>query len=120
MNMNSELGTLNVLNVTEGDVKLTFDSTKPEEVEKAKATVMDMLRRGYCVLVEIGQDEHGPVYRRVQEFDASTTEYIVAGVSEEQIGKMTSSNVTAIDKKKRGRVPAGRTKATAVAPVAGG
>lgn len=35
---------LRILNVGEGDLTLTFDATKPEELERAKVTVTEMLR----------------------------------------------------------------------------
>lgn len=72
-------GELAILNVGDGDSKLSFDPTKPEEVERSKQVVEDMLRRGFVILIEVGRNDNGPLYQRALGFDPETAEYIVAG-----------------------------------------
>ena len=77
-------GVVSILNVGEGDTKLTFDKSKPEEVKRARKAVTDMVRRGFCLLVQVGTRKGEPLYQRVKEFDPKTDEYIIAGVSDER------------------------------------
>lgn len=51
------IGELAILNVGVGDTKLSFDPSKPAEVERAKGVVMDMIRRGFVLLIEVGDFE---------------------------------------------------------------
>jgi hypothetical protein len=119
-------GTLAILNVAAGDTKLSFDPKSKAEVKRACGIVRDMLKRGFVILVEVGADEKGPLYRKVQKFDPGTAEYIIAGTPE---NTEASSNVekptSAPPRRHRGkaqttRIPAGRVSAIAVAPTAGG
>lgn len=73
------IGSIGILNVGEGDTKLSFDPKKPDEVKRSAAIITDMIRRGFVILIEVGKDEKGPIYRRVLEFDESEAEYIIAG-----------------------------------------
>lgn len=66
-------GTLSILNVYEGDVKITFDNTNPAEKIRAKRIVTDMIRRGYALLIEIDG-----AYQRALDFDETVGEYIIA------------------------------------------
>ena len=75
------IGTVAILNVAAGDTKLTFDPSNPAEVKRSATIVKDMIRRGFVLLVEVGADEKGPIYRRAHDFDETTAEYIVAGSS---------------------------------------
>lgn len=82
MNIRVEPGTMEirgsvaVLNVGEGDTKLTFDKNNPQECIRAARIVTDMIRRGYALLVE---DPPGSgTFRRVKAFDENTFEYIIA------------------------------------------
>lgn len=72
-----EAGEIAILNVSAGDTKLSFDPKNKAEARRAATVVADML--GFCILVEAGRDEKGPLYRRVQRFDPKTAEYIIAG-----------------------------------------
>jgi hypothetical protein len=77
---------LSILNVGTGDTKISFDPEASDaEISKASIMVKDMIRRGYAVLVEVGKDDKGPIYRRALDFDMSTTEYIVAGLPPELV-----------------------------------
>lgn len=113
-------GTLSVLNVGAGDLKFSFDPAKPAEVERARKTVEDMLRRGYTLLVEIDGELH-----KAKGFDARRNEYIILDTSGEPATEDAAEEGSAgtPKKAKRGRprgVPAATTRATALAPTAGG
>jgi hypothetical protein len=111
------MGFLAILNVGKGDTKISFDKDKPEEMEKAKKIVMEMLRRGYAILVEAGEKNGKPLYLRATDFDPETCEYIVAGISDEERNVISNEVLT---KGKKRRVKAEDTKAVGVARSAGG
>lgn len=121
------IGELGILNVAAGDTKLTFDPRKPAEVRAASKTVKDMIRRGYAILIEVGRDDKGPLYRRALDFDAETAEYIIAGTPEEEAEEDARGEASAPpprrERKKATapkRVAATATSAIAVARTAGG
>jgi hypothetical protein len=70
-------GTISILNVGEGDVKVSFDKSNPAETIRARRIVKDMLRRGYALLVEIERDGV-KAFERALDFDEKTDCYIVA------------------------------------------
>ncbi len=70
-------GVLEILNVGAGDVKITFDKNNPGEILRAKRIIVDMIRRGFALIVEI-EREGERKYERVQEFDAERGEYVIA------------------------------------------
>lgn len=118
-------GELSILNVSDGDTKLSFDPSRPDEVKRASGIVQDMLKRGYALLVEVGKDDRGPLYRRALDFDPETAEYIIAGAPE----TLEIPNVKAAPKTpEKGRKPkcettrvsASEARATAVPRTAGG
>lgn len=118
-------GVVAILNVGAGDTKISFDPTKPEEVARAAKIVKDMIRRGFVLLIEVGRDEKGPLYRRADDFDEKTAEYIIAGETHDEAepsAAQSSEGETKKQKTKRGctRVAAARTNAVAVARTAGG
>jgi len=97
--MNTEEKTLpgiDVLNTGYGDLELSFDPNKPDEVEKAKQTITDMLKRGYAIFVRQGKETF-----RVRKFDMDRNVYIVGSTPAEE-------------------VPIAGTRATAVGRSAGG
>lgn len=71
------LGEVSILNVGEGDTKLSFDKSNPAECIRAGRIVRDMLRRGYALLVEVDRDGEKK-FQRVEEFDDEHGEYIIA------------------------------------------
>jgi hypothetical protein len=109
-------GELTILNVGTGDTKLIFDKSKPAEVKRAGRVVQDMLRRGFALLVEVGERNGQPLYQRAHSFDPETNEYLIVGTPDdaELMPKRRSA------KPKFKRLPATSTKATAVARSAGG
>ena len=132
--MNGELA---ILNVGDGDTKLTFDPEKPAERERAAQIVTDMLKSGYVILVAVGEKDGEPLYQRCKAFDPKTCEYIVAGqdtipLPQEEPREDANSPVSravnnSIMQRRRGkrrsedkRLPAESTKAVGVARSAGG
>lgn len=121
------IGTLAILNVGEGDTKLSFDPKKPEEVRRAKTVVTDMLRRGFVILVQVGKRKGEPLYQRAKGFDPKTAEYIVAGAPPEEEETSAKDQASTTRKKPAARrksatrrVPAKDTRAIGVARSAGG
>lgn len=108
---NPHAGTLSVLNAGAGDLRISFNARRPEEVEQARKTVTDLLQQGYAIVIEDEKGEH----RVVQEFDPATNEYIVAALPSEGGQQKKKSR-----RKPRRRVKASETRATAIAPSAGG
>jgi hypothetical protein len=126
-------GDVCVLNTRQGDLQLTFNSDDPREVARAQRAVEDMLRRGYILFIEVdGKLE------RVTAFDSATNEYLISegplysgdvhvssksGQTEAAQEPSAEEITEPKPQRKRGRprkVPAGSTRATAVAPTAGG
>jgi hypothetical protein len=87
---------LDVLNTGYGDLEVSFDPNKPDEVQKAKETITDMLKRGYAIFVQQGGETV-----RVRKFDANRNVYIIGSTPAEE-------------------VPIADTRATAVGRSAGG
>ena len=117
---------LAILNVGEGDTKITFDKDKPEERERACRIVVDMLRRGFALLVAAGERDGRPLYFRATTFDPETAEYIVAGLPEDEPAPVLKAEERPAPRR-RGRppgsgkrLPAETTRAVAVARSAGG
>lgn len=125
-------GEIGILNVGHGDTKLSFDPEKPAERERAAAVVTDMLKRGYAILVQVGERDGKPLYMRAEAFDAATCEYLIVGVPDrdprdthDKLKPDTGLDAGPSLKRGRGRprkyrVDAATTRATAVARSAGG
>lgn len=119
-------GSIGILNVGAGDTKLVFDPAKPDEAAEAARIVTDMLRRGYAIFVQVGENEKGPVYQRAHDFDAATAEYIIAGTppAETEAKHAEPESAPRGHRKARAlprqRVAASSTSAVAVARTAGG
>lgn len=67
-------GEVAILNVGDGDTKLSFDPKNPVERIRAARIVRDMIRRGYALLVEVSPG----TYQRALDFDENKCEYIIA------------------------------------------
>lgn len=118
-------GEIGILNVGAGDTKLSFDPKNRAEVKRASAIVADMLKRGYALLVEVGADDKGPLYRRATGFDPATAEYIIAGAPDNLEVPSVKGASTPAPRRRKGkaaetRVPAASTNAVAVSRTAGG
>jgi spore germination protein YaaH len=95
-NKESTLPGIDVLNTGYGDFELRFDPDKPDEVQKAKETITDMLKRGYAIFIRQGEETY-----RVRKFDADKNVYIIGSTPAAE-------------------VPIAEAKATAVGRSAGG
>lgn len=133
--MENVMGEIGILNVGTGDTKLVFDPKNPEDMARAAKTITDMLRRGYCILIEVGKDAKGELlYRRVREFDETSFEYVIAGdppdlterAEDEQQSRAPAPRKESRSRgKARGqvagrRISAPAAKGVAIAPIAGG
>jgi hypothetical protein len=124
------MGTVGILNVGAGDTKLVFDTANPDEVANSARVVRDMIRRGFVLLVEVGRDDKGPLYRRAHDFDEATAEYIIAGPppaeTETKSHEQKSAKPARVSRQgkapadRRTRIKASSTNAVAVARTAGG
>jgi hypothetical protein len=122
-------GEVGILNVGAGDTKLSFDPKNKGEVKRASRIVKDMINRGFAILIEVGRDDKGPLYRRALDFDPATAEYIIAGDPPEvgpkdleiaHVKKPASAPPRSRAGKATTRVPASSTNAVAVSRTAGG
>jgi hypothetical protein len=143
--MNSRLpkdaGEVALLNVGDGDTKLSFDPKNPAERIRAARIVADMLKRGYALLIQLPDGS----FTRCLEFREDVCEYVIADfdpitaaandAQEEQDanqqGQAGEGSAPAAGaqapSKRRGRrpaatvaIPAAGARAVAVAPTAGG
>ena len=71
---------IDVLNTGYGDFELRFDPDKPDEVQKAKETITDMLKRGYAIFVRQGTETF-----RVRKFDVDKNVYIIGSTPAEEV-----------------------------------
>jgi hypothetical protein len=120
-------GEVGILNVGAGDTKLSFDPKNPAEVKRSAAIVTDMIKRGFVLLIEVGSDAKGPMYRRATAFDPKTAEYIIAGDPPAQLEKANVPEPASTPSRRAGgrkggttRIAASSTSAVAVARTAGG
>lgn len=103
--MSPEIG---ILNVGAGDTKISFDPANPKECERAAKIVTDMLRRGYSILVQVGEQifdgKKEAIYRRAHAFDPKTNEYIIMDVGEGELDEPGREKAEKTqDRKPRGR-----------------
>lgn len=134
-------GSVGILNVGQGDTKLSFDPANPAERIRAARIVADMLRRGYALLVEVERDGVKK-FERALSFREDTCEYIIAEFDPVTAEKADKEEAEHVDEPvapaaasegeagakaqkggRRGRkraVDAGSTRAVAVARSAGG
>lgn len=112
-------GSVEILNVQGGDVKISFDKADLQETIRAKRIVSEMLRRGYALVVEVERNGER-AYERVQKFDENRGEYIIADLDEGSAEE--SPNATPAKRRGRAskRIPMEGARATAVARSAGG
>jgi spore germination protein YaaH len=81
---------IDVLNTGYGDFELRFDPNKPDEVQKAKETITDMLKRGYAIFVQQGRETF-----RVRKFDVDKNVYIIGSTPAEEV-PITETKATAV------------------------
>lgn len=122
-------GDLQILSVGEGDTTYSFNAESAAERAKAKKIVEDILKKGYAIFVTVGDLKGEPMYVRAKSFDPVTGEYLIFGLSDEELEEMKEGKPR-VAKKKVGRprkkkasakrVPATKARAVAVARSAGG
>ena len=123
-------GELSILNVGDGDTKITFDKRNVGETIRAKRIITDMLRRGYALVVEV-ERKGEKAYERVQAFDEKTDSYIIADFDSVEAAKVDALPAAGCKcgrplhhrgacKGKRRSLPIATTKATGIGRSAGG
>jgi len=100
-------GSLCILNISAGDVKISFNKDNPEELARAREMIEDMLKRGYSILVQWGDG-----WRRAKKFIPTRDSYVV------EVSETTTEGEKPQTVEKE--IPAKKTRAMAVAPTAGG
>lgn len=133
-------GAVGILNVGDGDTTLSFDPNNPAERARAARIVKDMIRRGYCLLIEIEVDGKKQTTRAL-DFREDVCEYVIADfdsaiaadedLKEQQHGEQEQSEPGAAQapgaaaaparrRVTKRSVPASSVRTVAVAPSAGG
>ena len=79
-NTEKTLPGIDALNTGYGDFEMSFDPNKPDEVQKAKETITDMLKRGYAIFIRQGEET-----QRVRKFDPDRNVYIIGSTPAEEI-----------------------------------
>lgn len=95
---------LDILAVAAGDLTVRWNSDDPADVEKAQDLVESLQRQGYSIMLQL---EDGS-YQRVDSFDRAADAYVL--VAEKKAGKKPAKR----------KVARRSTRATAIAPTAGG
>jgi hypothetical protein len=111
-------GFLDVLNCGAGHLTFKFNKGNPDETEKAKKVIGDMLKRGYMIFILKDKEQ-----KRVRAFDAEHEEYILEEPDVIPEAEPVAALKTIKGRKPRGRppgVPMRSAKATAIGPSAGG
>lgn len=127
-----ETGTVGILSVGSGDVRISFDKNDPAERIRAARIVTDMLRRGYALLVEV-ERRGKKSFQRAKAFREDTCEYIIAdldssadepedtdGAENDESAREPKATSKGRGKGRDVRVPAEKARAVAVARSAGG
>lgn len=120
-------GTLEVLNVGLGDLRLTFDKDSAADRARARATIEDLLRKGYALMAEVAPNE----YQRVEAFDPDRDAYVIREPGEAapkrrgrprgSKSKLPPAPIAEVETAGgRWYMPRSTTRATAVARSAGG
>jgi len=102
-------GCLEVLSVGKGDLKLTVGGDDPEDTERAKALITEMLQKGYAIFVETDKG-----LTRVKRFNPKRMTYVISEIVEDAIPPAKTRRVA--DK----HVPVAGSKATAIGRTSGG
>lgn len=106
-------GVLEVLSIGKGDLKLTIGGDNPEDTEKARKLIEEMLKKGYAIFVET---DKGPT--RVKKFNARRMTYIISEVPDEPA--LEPAKAKPARKVKETHVPVAGSRATAVGRTSGG
>lgn len=121
--MSEEKIEIDVLNTGRGHLTISFDPTNAIELEQARATITDMLRRGYMLFIE----HPDKTVSRVTQFDDKAGYYIIGNTPDPlpdgAVPYPLESPGSQAPRQKRGRkvaVPMTKAKVTAIGPSAGG
>lgn len=115
-------GTLGILNVGAGDLRIELGDDQPEErLATAAKMVDDLFRAGYSILIEMSDG----TTRRATAFDRDARAYVISEPGKPIEPPTLESTSPTTSPKRRGRprktlVPAATSRATAIAPSAGG
>jgi hypothetical protein len=82
-------GAVGILNVGDGDTTLSFDPKNPAERARAARIVKDMIRRGYCLLIELEVDGKKQTTRAL-DFHEDVCEYVIADFDSAQAAEADS------------------------------
>jgi spore germination protein YaaH len=82
---------IDVLNTGYGDFELRFDPDKMDEVQKAKETITDMLKRGYAIFIKDGDETY-----RVKKFDVNRNVYIIGSTPSEEVVEVPITKAKAV------------------------
>jgi hypothetical protein len=77
--VSKQTGSLNVLNVGAGDIKVVFNKENQDETAKAIKMLTDMQKRGYVIAIEMPDG----TYERAVSIDATNNRYIINVPDEE-------------------------------------
>lgn len=111
-------GMLEVLSVGKGDIKLTVGGDNPEEIDKARAVIEEMLRKGYGIFVETDGG-----LRRVKKFNPKRMTYVIAELAPEPAPVAATAAKAAKAKDHRvvdREIPLAGSRAKAIGRTAGG
>ena len=121
------IGSLSVLNVGAGDIKVVFNKDDKGESKRAIRMLSDMQQRGYLIAVELPDGS----YTRAERIDATRGRYVITvpddvadpAEAEPVAATRKGSTKKSVVKGKRGRkvsVPIQKARAVGVARSAGG
>ena len=115
--MSDDSGTLDILNVGLGHLKMEFNKANPVERARAKRMIEEMLRRGYAIFVE-----HRGKLSPVRACDPKREMYVIEDVPgvEEMAREHQPIKPRNGRRTRYRRVPMTQAKATAVGRTAGG
>jgi hypothetical protein len=118
-------GMLDVLSVGKGDLKITVGCDDPEEKERGRVLIEELLRKGYTIFVETDEG-----LARVTEFNPNRFTYIINELAGRTDDEETTAPPAAVTQTKKapGRrvkvvkkeIPVAGSKATAIGKTAGG
>ena len=108
------MGSLNILNVGAGDVRLEFDKSNPQDLIRGKRIVKDMLRRGYALLIEVERDGEKR-FERAKDFDEEHGVYLIADFDPVE-AQETDRREVSVKLRERSEVLSGKASATEEKP----
>ena len=99
-------GVLEVLSIGKGDLRLVLSEDNPDDIERARDLIEEMLRKGYSIFVETARGQ-----RRVKRFNPKHMTYVIVDAPDATPPPARDATT---------EVPVAGTRATAVGRTAGG